>query len=236
MSRRTEVRDQRRRRRQRNTVTFIVIVGAVSLLFLAILVTQNNRPVGEIVTPEPRTYPAANGQSVGDPNAPVRMDEYSDFQCPYCKLFHDETLPLILRDYVQTGLVYFTFHNFPVTDGRSPTKESTHAAMASICAAQQGKFFEFHDLLYANQTGENVGNFTEARLYAMADVAGLDAEAFDACYRDPATAETVVAQRAAGLRAGIDSTPSFLINGTLLLGAQPYSEFQAALNAALAKP
>jgi protein-disulfide isomerase len=67
----------------------------------------------------------------------------------------------------------------------------------------------------------------------MADLAGLEAAAFDTCYTDPATAEEVDAQRAAGLRAGIASTPSFMINGTLLVGAQPYSAFQAAINAAL---
>jgi protein-disulfide isomerase len=232
MSRRTEIRDQRQRRRRRTTITLLAVIGAVALIITALLIAQNNRPVGDIVTPEPRTYAQVDGQSIGDPNAPVKIEEYSDFQCPYCKVFHDETLPLILRDYVQIGLVNFTFHNFPVND-RGSAKESANAAKASVCAAQQGKFFEFHDLLFANQTGENIGDFTEKRLYAMAEVAGLDANAFDACYLDPATAEEVDAQRAAGLRAGIDSTPSFLINGTLFVGAQPYSEFQTAIKAAV---
>jgi protein-disulfide isomerase len=234
MSRRTEIRAQRQRSRRNNMLTALVVISVLAVVITALLIAQNNKPVGDIVTPEPRIYAQVNGQSVGDPNAPVKIDEYSDFQCPYCKIFHDQTLPLILRDYVQAGLAYFTFHNFPVADGGSVTKESTHAAWASVCAAQQGKFFEFHDLLYANQTGENIGDFTEKRLHAMARVAGLDAGAFDACYTDPATAEEVDAQRAAGLRAGITATPSFLINGKLLEGAQPYSEFQSAINAALA--
>lgn len=233
MSRRTEIRDQRLRRRRRNTTIVLTAIVGVALIITALLIAQNNKPVGEIVTPEPRTYAQVNGQSIGDPNAPVKIDEYSDFQCPYCRVFHDETLALIIRDYVQTGMVYFTFHNFPVVDGGSATKESTHAAMASVCAAQQGKFFEFHDLLFANQTGENIGDFTEKRLYAMAEIAGLESDAFDTCYRDPATAEAVDMDKAAGLRGGIDSTPSFLINGTLLQAAQPYSEFQSVINAAL---
>jgi protein-disulfide isomerase len=234
MSRRTKIRDQRLRRRRRNTTILLLVIAGVALTITALLIAQNNKPVGEIVTPEPHTYGQVKGQSIGDPNAPVKIDEYSDFQCPYCKRFRDETFPLILRDYVQAGLVYFTFHNFPAADSGSATKESTNSAKASVCAAQQGKFFEFHDLLFANQTGENVGDFAERRLYAMADVAGLDAAAFDACYRDPATADAVAADKAAGLRAGIESTPSFLINGTLFLGAQPYSKFQTAINAALA--
>jgi len=233
MSRRTEVRDKRRSQRRRNTTVLIAVIVAVALIITALLIAQNNRPVGEIVTPEPKTYAQVNGQSIGDPNAPVRMEEYSDFQCPYCGVFGEEIFPLIHRDYIQTGLVYFTFHHMPFADGNSATKESTHAAMASVCAAQQGKFFEFHDLLFANLTGENIGNFTEKRLYAMAEIAGLNPDAFDTCYRDPATVEAVDMDKAAGLRSGIDSTPSFLINGTLFLGAQPYSEFQSAINAAL---
>ncbi len=233
MSRRTEIRDKRKNQRRRNTTILIVAIAAVAMILTALLIAQNNKPVGEIVTPEPKIYAQVNGQSIGDPNAPVKIDEYSDFQCPYCRVFHDETLPLILRDYVQTGLVYFTFHHMPFADGNSATKESTHAAMASVCAAQQGKFFEFHDLLFANLTGENIGNFTEKRLYAMAEVAGLVSDAFDTCYRDPATAEAVDMDKATGLRAGITSTPSFLINGSLFMGAQPYSEFQSAINAAL---
>ncbi len=233
MSRRTEVREKRLRQRRRNTTIVLAVITGVALIITALLIAQNNKPVGEIVAPEPQTYAQVSGQSIGDPNAPVKIDEYSDFQCPYCGVFGRETFPLILRDYVQTGLVYFTFHNFPVVDGGSATKESTHAAMASVCAAQQGKFFEFHDVLFANQTGENIGDFTEKRLYAMAEMSGLDAAAFDACYGDPATAEAVDMDKAAGLRAGIEHTPSFMINGTLLVGAQPYSEFQSAVQAAM---
>lgn len=175
MSRRTEVREKRLRQRRRNTTIVLAVITGVALIITAFLIAQNNKPVGEIVAPEPQTYAQVSGQSIGDPNAPVKIDEYSDFQCPYCGVFGRETFPLILRDYVQTGLVYFTFHNFPVVDGGSATKESTHAAMASVCAAQQGKFFEFHDVLFANQTGENIGDFTEKRLYAMAEMSGLDA-------------------------------------------------------------
>jgi len=233
MSRRTEIRDQRLRRRRRNTTILLAAIVGVALIITALLIAQNNKPVGEIVTPELRTYAQVNGQSIGDPNAPAKMDEYSDFQCPYCRVFGQDIFPLILRDYIQTGLVYFTFHHMPFADSHSATKESTNAAKASVCAAQQGKFFQFHDLLFANLTGENIGNFAEKRLYAMAEIAGLESDAFDTCYRDPATAEAVDMDKAAGLRAGIDSTPSFLINGTLFQGAQPYSEFQLAINAAL---
>jgi protein-disulfide isomerase len=234
MSRRTEIRDQRLRRRRRSTSIVLLAIVGVALITTAFLIAQGNRPIGAIVTPEPRTYAQTDGQSIGDPDAPVKIEEYSDFQCPYCRVFHDEAFPQILRDYVETGKVYFTYRNFPIVDARSATKESTNAAKASVCAAQQGKFFEFHDVLFANQTGENIGDYAERRLYAMAGVVGLEAEAFDACYRDSTTADAVDLDKAAGLRAGVNSTPSFMINGTPFLGAQPYSAFQTAIDAALA--
>lgn len=234
MSRRTEIRDQRLRRRRRSTSIVLLAIVGVALITTAFLIAQSNRPIGAIVTPEPRTYAQTDGQSIGDPDAPVKIEEYSDFQCPYCRVFHDEAFPQILRDYVETGKVYFTYRNFPIVDARSATKESTNAAKASVCAAQQGKFFEFHDVLFANQTGENIGDYAERRLYAMAGVVGLEAEAFDACYRDSTTGDAVDLDKAAGLRAGVNSTPSFMINGTPFLGAQPYSEFQTAIDAALA--
>ncbi len=233
MSRRTEIRDQRLRRRRRTTSIMLLVIVGVALITTAFLIAQNNRPVGAIATAAPRAYTLTDGQSIGNPDAPVKIEEFSDFQCPYCRVFHEETFSQIVRDYVNIGLVYFTYRNFPIVDSSSATKESTNAAKASVCAGQQGKFFEFHDLLFANQTGENIGDFAERRLYAMADVVGLEADAFDTCYRDSATGDAVDQDKAAGLRAGIDSTPSFLINGSPFLGAQPYAEFQKAIEAAL---
>jgi protein-disulfide isomerase len=234
MSRRTEIRDQRLRRRRRTTTILTLAIVGVALIITAFMIAQNNRPIGAILTPEPRAYSRTSGQSIGDPNALVKIDEFSDFQCPYCRVFHEETFPQILRDYVETGKVYFTYRNFPVVGGGSSGGESMDAAVASVCAGQQGKFFEFHDLLFANQTGENIGDFAERRLYAMAEIAGLEADAFDQCYKSGASAAVVDSDRATGLQAGVNSTPSFLINGTPFLGAQPYAEFQKVIDAALA--
>jgi len=234
MSRRTEIRDQRLRRQRRSRSIILLVVVGVALLVTAFLIAQNNRPIGAILTPEPRSYTQTDGQSVGDPNAPVKIFNYSDYQCPYCRRFHDETFPLILKDYVETGKVYFTYRNFTVVGGGGAGGESFNAAKASVCAAEQGKFFEFHDMLFANQTGENIGDFTVRRLYAMADLVGLEAEAFDQCFKSSAAADAVNGDKAAGTQTGVNSTPSFVINGTLFLGAQPYGEFQKAIDAALA--
>lgn len=234
MSRRTEIRDQRLQRRRRSRAILLLVVVGVALLVTAFLIAQNNRPIGAILTPEPRSYAQTDGQSIGDPNAPVKMVNYSDYQCPFCQRFHEETFPLILRDYIETGKVHYTYRNFTVVGGGGAGSESFNAAKASVCANEQGRFFEYHDMLFANQTGENIGDFTERRLYAMADLVGLEAEAFDRCFKSGAAADAVNGDKAAGMQAGINSTPSFVINGTLFLGAQPYGEFQKAIDAALA--
>ncbi len=101
MSRRTEIRDQRMRRRRRTTAIAVLAIIGVALITTAFLIAQNNRPVGAIATPAPRAYGQTDGQSIGDPNAPVKIEEFSDFQCPYCRVFHEETFPQILRDYVR---------------------------------------------------------------------------------------------------------------------------------------
>jgi len=234
MSRRTEIRDQRMRRQRRSRSIVLLVVVGVALLITAFMIAQNNRPIGAILTPEPRAYAQTNGTSIGEPNAPVKILNYSDYQCPFCRRFHAETFPLILRDYIETGKVQFTYRNFTVVGGGGAGSESFNAAKASVCAAEQGRFYEFHDMLFANQTGENIGDFTERRLYAMADLVGLEAEAFDRCFKSSAAADAVNGDKAAGMQAGVNSTPSFVINGTLFLGAQPYGEFQKAIDAALA--
>ncbi|HMK09216.1 MAG TPA: thioredoxin domain-containing protein [Anaerolineales bacterium] len=186
-----------------------------------------------IVLPPPFDYPEAVGSAMGDPNAPVVIVEYGDFQCPFCRRFHDQTLPRLVDEYVRPGLVYFVYRHFPVVDRDEADQESHAAAAAAVCAARQDRFWPYHDVLFANQTAENSGDFNETRLRAMAEQLGLDLAAFDMCY---ASAESKAAVEADGRQAaldGIHATPSFLINGKLLVGAQPIDAFRTAIDAAL---
>jgi len=189
--------------------------------------------VEDIVLPELFGYPSPDDHSIGDPNAPVVIEEYGDFQCPFCRRFHDETLQQIVDEYVDTGLVYFIYRHFPVVDGNNPAQESHAAAAAAVCAGRQNRFWDYHDVLFANQTGENIGDFSDPRLQAMAKQLGLDMDAFDACYPTADALASVLADSLLAQQSGINATPSFLINGKPLVGAQPFEVFQQAIEAEL---
>jgi protein-disulfide isomerase len=192
-----------------------------------------SEPIGDIALPGPFDYPSPDGHAIGDPDAPVVIEEFGDFQCPFCRRFHDETLPRIVDDYVRGGQVYFVYRHFPVVDGSQPAQESHAAAAASVCAGWQNRFWDYHDLLFANQTAENVGDFTDARLRAMAERLGLDMVDFDGCYDSQDPLDVVESDAALAVESGLNGTPSFLVNGNPIIGAQPYEVFQQVIEAEL---
>ncbi len=193
-----------------------------------------SEPVEDIVLPKPFNYPSPDDRSMGDPKASVVIEEYGDFQCPYCKRFHDETLPRIVAEYVETGQVYFIYRNFPVVDRNDPAQESHAAAAAAVCAGRQNRFWDYHDVLFANQTGENIGDFSARRLQGMAQELGLDMDAFHGCYQTEDAQDSVSADSLLARQGGVNATPSFLINGQPLVGALPYEAFQEVIEAELA--
>ena len=234
MSSRAGFRERRaQRRRQQRVTAVLVITGAVLVLaFLVLLPTLT--PVGDVSVPEPFDYPSPDDHAMGDPNAPVVIEEYSDFQCPFCKRFHDETLQQIVDSYVRAGTVYFVYRHFPVVDRSDPAQESHAAAAAAICAGRQNRFWDYHDVLFANQTGENIGDYSDRRLQAMAEELGLDMDVFSECLGSADAQAAVSADSLLAIQTGLSSTPSFLINGKPLIGAQPFEAFQQAIEAELA--
>lgn len=166
--------------------------------------------------------------ALGNPDAPVVIDEYSDFQCPYCGQFALTTFHQIEQAYIATGQVKFVFHNFAFLG-----LESQWAAEASYCAYEQGRFWEYHDVLFNNQAGENRGAFRKDNLKRFAQAIVADEAAFNRCLDSERYAEHVRQVRQEGSQRGVNSTPSFFINGKLLKGAQPFSAFQAQIRAAL---
>jgi protein-disulfide isomerase len=236
-SKRQMLREQRakRQRQQRTTMIIVVVIAALAIAGLLIYPSVKSAltPVGSIVliTPEPR--PDANFNSMGNPNAPVKIEEFSDFQCPYCKRFTDETEKQIVDTYVATGKVYFTYIPFG-PGGSFIGPESVAAAEAAFCAGDQNKFWEYHDILFANQTGENVGDFTDKRLMAFAEALKLNMTEFNSCYNSHKYSDKVQQGLVEGQQKGIGGTPSFLVDGTKLEGALPFSDFQTAIDAALA--
>lgn len=239
MSKRQMLREKRRRAAARNRWITIGFVVAGALLVAFALIAPNLKPVGEIATAAPSTRPMANDNSMGDPNAPVKIEEFSDYQCPYCRRFSVETEPLLVEKYIASGKVYFTYRSF----GEFIGPESRAAAEAAYCAGEQNKYWEYHDILFANQTGENVGDYADRRILAFAETLDLDIGAFRSCFESGKYSQRVDQDYKDGSAAGVEATPSFVltyvVNGetkqSIIAGAYPFSEFEKQIEAALAE-
>jgi len=237
MSKRQAMRAKResQARMQRLGVIGIIVVGA--LLVAAALIYPTLKPVGEIVTTDAGEHPMANDNAMGDPNAPIKIEEFSDFQCPYCARFHEETEWQLANSYVADGTVYLVYRSF----GDFIGPESKAAAEAAYCAGDQDKFWEYHNIIFANQTGENVGAYTDRRLVAFAEALSLDMDAFNDCFSSGKFSDRVNQDRVDGTAAGVTGTPAFSITYTVngeqkqrfIAGAYPFSEFQTQIEEAL---
>ena len=158
-------------------------------------------------TPPPN---AADGPSLGSAAAPVTIEVWADYQCPYCRL---ETMVFggsMERAYVLPGIARIVYRDFVFLG-----QESIDAAVAARCAGSQdpGAYWRYHDLLFASQQGENQGTFKRENLVTLAGIAALDATAFTACLDDPAVAKAVADETAQGRAAGIESTPTVRLSG-----------------------
>jgi protein-disulfide isomerase len=164
-------------------------------------------------------------RALGDPNAPVLIVEFTDFECPFCKRFVEETRPQIVERFVETGVVRFVIRDMPLNDIHPAAQIS---AAASRCAADQNQFWPMYERLFATHQVEWGGAPVRDRevFIAFAADLGLDATAFTACLDDPATTAEVIAETQAAGSLGINSTPSFLVNGRLVRGALPFSTFE----------
>jgi len=229
MGKREEIREKRQREQRRNLVVGMLVIAGVVILITAMVIFRSQAQIQSIITPTAIDFPQSEGLAMGDPNAPVVIEEFSDFQCPACQFFHEETFEQVVDEYVRTGDVYYIFRPFPFIG-----KESQTATLGGYCAAEQGLFWEYSNIVFANQIGENAGSFTSARLEAMADIIGLDAD-FAKCLSEGRYQDLVDADFQAAQDAGVDSTPSFLINGALLSGALPFETFQGYIEQALSE-
>jgi protein-disulfide isomerase len=237
MSKRQQRREKMRRAQQR---TRLFIIGGVTLVavVIAILLILPNlpKPVGEIATPAPREHPQAQGTAMGDSNAKVKVDVFEDFQCPSCRAYSQEIEPQLISTYVTTGKVYYVFHNYPFIDSNTVTKESHQAANGSMCANEQGKFWQYHDLLFANWNGENQGTFNDNFLLALAGkIDGLDVDAFTTCFKENRYKDDIQSDFDLGQQMGVSGTPSVFVNGQIVRpGFIPqFSDLQQAIDAIL---
>ena len=173
----------------------------------------------------------------GNPNAPVTIVEYSDFQCPFCLRFFQQTLPLIEKNYIDTGKIKFVYKDLPL-DSLHPNARAAH--IAAECADEQGKFWEYHDVLFEKQpqwsnlaSSKLQNKFTE-----FATDMGLKAAKFKSCMQSPNIADEVNKDTLEAASYGATGTPTFFIGNeedgfVKLVGAQPYQTFQAVIDSRL---
>lgn len=162
--------------------------------------------------------------SLGPPDAPVTIIEFSDYECSFCARWHQQVYKQLMKEY--EGKIRFVYRDFPL-DSIHPN--ATPAAMAAHCAGEQGAYFPFHDALFTYQYG--LGR--EAYLSYAADL-GLDAASFQTCLDENRYASKVEESLRYGFSLGVSSTPTFFINGIALVGAQPYEVFQQIIEKELA--
>ena len=243
-SKRQERREKMHQQEARRRLLTIGIITVVAAFLVFAIVWPQIRPIAEVVAVESSPPASADRNTAGDPNAPIKIEEFADFQCPFCERFHEQTQPLLIQHYVDTGKVHFVYRsmgNFVSQNIGGGRTESQDAALAAYCAADQGKFWEMQDTLFANVLGEDVGSFVDRRLAAIAEKAGLDMTEFNDCYNSGKFADQIQQDFADGSAAGITGTPGFLItyiaNGETktktISGAEPFSTFQQELEAIL---
>jgi protein-disulfide isomerase len=148
------------------------------------------------------------GSTLGRPSAPVTIEIWSDFQCPYCSLLAHAIEPDLIRGPVAGGEVQLVYNDYVFLG-----QESLDASVAARCAGRQGEFWRYHDLLFATQRGENQGTFSQQFLASIAGFAALDATQFQQCISDPSVAAGVLADTKKGGEAGVESTPTLIITG-----------------------
>ena len=168
------------------------------------------------------------GPTKGSAAASVVMVYFTDFQCGYCRKFVKDTLPKIEDRYVRTDKVRLVFRHLAILG-----EASTQAARAASCAFDQGKFWEYHDALFANTSPLA---FSNARLKRQASDLHLEEATFASCLDGKAHAKRVEAETLMGRALGATGTPAFLINGQMLLGAYPFEVFQKGLDTMLSPP
>lgn len=171
---------------------------------------------------------ADDPRAMGDPNAPVLMIEFTDYECPFCARFVSESRPRIVREFVETGVVRLVVRDFPLT---SIHPSALLAAGVAHCAAAQGQFWPVYEMLFQTHGVEWGGVPRRDRdvLIELAGELGVDTAQLRACLDDPATEATIIAEVETATRLGINSTPNFIINGQIVRGAFPFESFASLI-------
>ena len=234
----------------KNLLVVCATIVAVSIIISGTVLYNNSKPKAvDNNTPNPQQPSGPTKVSVdndavlGDKNAAVTLIEFSDYECPFCKRHFTDVYPQIKKEYIDTGKLKLVFRDFIAVQGHNPL--ATSEAMAAECAREQGGdsvYFKYHDELF-KKTTSNGNGLTLAQLPAIATSLGLNASTLQQCLNSNKYKDEIAKDNADAATAGINGTPSFfvgkstangIIEGNIIIGAQPYSAFKTAIDQALA--
>lgn len=170
---------------------------------------------------------------MGNKNAKVTIVEFSDYQCPFCRSFWQDSLPQIKKEYIDTGKVKLVYRDYPLSFHAMAQK----SAEAAECADDQGRYWEMHDKMFTEQSklGQGTVQYTLNDLKKWATQLGLNSPQFNQCLDSDKYKAEVEKDFADGSAAGVTGTPSFFINGRFMVGAQPFAGFKAIIDEELKK-
>ena len=176
-----------------------------------------------------------NGSPIqGDPNAPITLIEFGDYQCHFCNVYYHNTEHKILKEYVDTGKVNIIFKDYPIIG-----PDSTIAALGAQCAGEQGKFWEYHNTLYNNWDGENNGWAGQENIFRFAEQVELNMDKFIECNLNKRYEQKISNSSNDARALGITGTPAFYVISKntqqvqFISGAQPYEVFEKTFNTML---
>jgi protein-disulfide isomerase len=219
----------------RSKAPFYALLGLIGVAAVGWIAWQATRPTSlGVVMIDPNTpLPEAEGYLLGDPNAPVQVLEFADFECPACGSFATLTEPDVRKRLVETGQISFRFLDFPL----SMHPNSWDASMAAACANEQGKFWEMHDQIFANQDrwATQVTNRPRAVFTPLAERVGLDMARWNQCYDEQRYKQQIAANQREGERRRVGSTPTFVIGSRMIALNLGWDEFKAYVDSALAE-
>ena len=217
---------------------FYYALGAIALIGASILVYSMTRKpaavVGQEIKYDPATSGPAQGYTIGKADAPVEITEFDDFECPGCGNFAMVTEPDVRKRIIEPGLAKLTFYDFPLPQHRN----SQPAHNAAACAADQNKFWEMHDRLFATQDQWNTQATDNPKPFfeKYASDIGLNTKVWEACYDSRKHQGRILANANEGERRQISSTPTFIVGDKLYPGSLPYDVLKAIVDSAAQKP
>ena len=219
-------------------MTIAAVIAGV-LIVVVVGIGQLGGKVSGTLEDPAMAYPAAllDGANIGKADAPVTMEVYEDYQCPVCAKYSLDVEPVLVSQYVAAGTLRIQHNDLGILGKpRVPPaeNESIIPARGAFCANEQGKYWDYAHWIYNNQDGENAGGFRRERVVAIAEAAGVEPVAFNACLDGAAAAAAVDAANAKSSELGINSTPTIYIGGKQYVGLKSPTELGALIEAELA--